>query len=161
MNHKKSKSRPLTQQESEQMHRDSLENLGNLEAPAPDEIEVDQSEPYYSDHCKVKAANYLKESLVVEFNELLKVTGDTHYAGALLVEINSAGGGTVSMWLPKNCCCNLDLQENTVCVWDQIMNKKVDEVEGFLIEPEYYHKYHGIDDADEDDGSDCNDGGSN
>ena len=99
------------------------------------EIEISNSRVKLEHHSR------LVNCLVLIFNEVKVITKPGHYEGALLLEVVAANGESVDMWLPKKLCSNLDLEAQTVCVWDVFMEKKmleIAELGGLATPPEYY-----------------------
>lgn len=107
--------------------------------PAP----VATPKPYskYSSECKVEPASRLSSALVISFEQLVIVTkeGDP-YQGAILIDLVTAAGEVKEQWLPKKLCSNLDLEDNTVCVWDVFMKARISDLGGLSYEPEYAGK---------------------
>ena len=142
---------PLTLKESTEMHKDSLESmlarrLASSSSPTyiedlfddPESIESTESIEY-DDICKIELdPARLKDSMVVFFESLVRTTGANQFAGAILLEIVSEEGDLTEMWLPKKCCSNLDLANNSVCVWDKIIEGKEEDGISFAIPPVYY-----------------------
>lgn len=132
---------PLNLKESNYLHNQSLEAAMQDELDLWDDPDSDAPEPEYSEICKVEPAERLNEAMVFTFEEFLRDTGNTPRDGAILVTMKDASNESVNVWLPKKCCSNLSLDNATVCVWDKIAKKKIDEVNGFFIEPVYYEDW--------------------
>jgi len=97
--------------------------------------------PITNDRVKLEHHSRLANSLVLIFNEVKVITKPGHWEGALLLAVTAGNGEEVEMWLPKKLCSNLDLEAQTVCVWDVFMNKKLaelDTVGGLAIPAEQY-----------------------
>lgn len=141
---------PLTLEESNKMHRDSIEDGlnqpldftdGELEAFSSfDDEPADTPTPLLCNVCKIETnANRLADSLVIPFEEFLTSTKKhSSTEGALLIAVADSEGEIQQIWLPKKCCCNLDLANKTVCVWDKIMDKKIKELGGLATEALYW-----------------------
>jgi hypothetical protein len=142
---------PLTLKESHTMHNDSLTDPAvgeQIDLPLDTDRAcpplVEEPVPQYSTICKVEIeAHRLKDSLVIAFDELCASTKDREgpKAGALLVVLTDAENEPHEVWIPKKLCSNLDLENNTVCVWDVIMNKKIEELGGLAYEPMYHAEF--------------------
>lgn len=104
--------------------------------PAP--VATPKSNDKYSKECKVEPAPRLSSALVISFEQLVIITkeGDP-YQGALLIGLVTAAGEVKEQWLPKKFCSNLDLEDNTVCVWDVFMKARISDLGGLIYEPEY------------------------
>lgn len=160
---------PLTLKESNAMHKDSLKR-GKIKpldfskpskptrpAPAaPMKVEpVDTPATTFSDICQVEVnADRLQEAIVIKFEELLQSTKDNQgpQFGAILLLVKTGDGETTELWFPKKCCKNLDLDEQTVLVWDKIVDKKGEELEfmdGFGFALQYYKEYYSEDELGE------------
>jgi len=78
---------------------------------------------------KLEPEYRLRETIVLHFEELLRVTREGQpRAGAILVSVATEGQEQVELWLPKGVCSNLDLTNNTVCVWDKFWKDKKKEL---------------------------------
>jgi len=87
---------------------------------------------------KEETNNYrLKSSLLLSFEDCLVITEASTDEGAILLEVMSADDVLTEMWLPKKVCSNLDLEDKTICVWDKVLNKKIEDMGGLCLEPEY------------------------
>jgi len=96
---------------------------------------LDTPVPPYDSACRVEPPARLKTCTCVRFFELQRVTSPgEQYKGALLLTLKDpqeTEGEIIEQWLPKKLCCNLDLKENSVWVWevfiDPILDKLADE----------------------------------
>jgi len=132
---------------------DSLDLFDSYENPPIEAYEEDYTADHapaegvvgatvsYSKDVKVETEPYrLKSSLVISFEELLTITGVDKgiSAGAILVTLPlSEDRGTIEQWIPKKLCCNLDLEANTVLVWDVFMKARIENMGGLAYEPAY------------------------
>lgn len=104
--------------------------------------------PVYSSICKVEKAARLTASYVIYYETIQMITknGDTR-AGAILFELVVRDDITGEMtdyelWLPKKLLSNLIEADKTVCMFDKIFDKKIEELkeEGYTLvtKPIYY-----------------------
>jgi len=92
----------------------------------------------YSSLVKIEPDSRLSQSLIISFEQLVTITKtDNKLDGAILIDLLLADGNVVECWIPKKLCSNLDLEHNTVCVWDKFMNSRIEELGGLSYEPEY------------------------
>ncbi len=100
--------------------------------------------PVISDsRVKMEHAARLLSSMVLHFNEVKAITRNSHYEGALLLDISAANGMNVELWIPKKLCSNLDLAGKTICIWDKFFADKIkelDELGGLACPAEYFKR---------------------
>jgi hypothetical protein len=112
------------------------------------------SEPILEDsRLKVEPPSRLVSSYLISFEAILHITKESAYEGAILLELPVASGELVEVWLPKKLCSNLDIDAQTVCVWDKFMDKKLAELDvhgGLAYEVAYYSDHAKDSEADSD-----------
>ena len=91
----------------------------------------------FSSEVKEESGFRLNQALVIHFEELITLTRLGVNEGALLILVIDSEGNPHEMWLPKKLCSNLDRENKTVCVWDKVMEKKIDDIGGLNYEPVY------------------------
>jgi len=114
-----------TQEESEQLHRDSMDSsFGRAEHP--DDKKDITATTSIALVCKQVQPKYLDASTQVTFISLVHVSKD--YAldkGALLLELDDPESGEVGeVWMPKKLCSNLDMDSMTVYIWTPFLEDK-------------------------------------
>lgn len=127
-------SKSVTQEESEQLHRDAMDSsFGRVRHP--DDIQyapISSNNVELSSLCKIDNRSIEDKNvdvIEIHFNELLHTTQDHDTGkGALLIELHTTkSGGDESLeeiWLPKKLCSNLNLEENSVRIWAVFFREK-------------------------------------
>lgn len=108
---------PLTLQESLDLNRQSMQ------ATVKESKETD----FLSSLVTIQTnSSRLNSYHVVHFEEWLTTTKESNIkAGAILLKVECIAG-FVDCWFPKKCCVNLNTANNTVLVWDNIIEDKFD-----------------------------------
>ena len=126
--------------EEEYLNPDEREQVANTIFASTDSSNSMPSSSYsrYSSEVKVEPDSRLTQFLIISFEQLVTITKrDNKLDGAILLDLPLASGDVVGCWIPKKLCSNLDLEHNTICVWDKFMVDRIEELGGLSYEPKY------------------------
>lgn len=108
-----------------------------LTEPTEHEEFIVTSDAITNDRVKTKPPSRLTSSFLIVFDNVLNITKQGQLEGAILLEVTDSEGYLKEIWLPKKVCSNLDLEKQTICIWDVIMKKKIEGLGGLAYEPSY------------------------
>lgn len=95
------------------------------------------SDTITNDRVKTEPYSRLASSFLIVFDNVLNITKQGQLEGTILLEVTDSEGYLKEIWLPKKVCSNLNLEEQTICVWSIIMKKKIEGLGGLAYEPSY------------------------